>query len=114
LFRAIDLPALEDVQRARKRQRRALQDEEERTIEELLWEINDEGPYARDPVELAVERHIRASDYISMGPVTLEELEQARALFRTHANQTHAACISHTLSQSRNAMLTEQGEGVSP
>jgi RNA-dependent RNA polymerase len=112
LFRAIDLPALTNARNNRRHERRIHNEEQARTIDDIFLEINQEPSYSYDPIEVAVENHIRSSEYISLEPITREEVEQAQSLFQTHVNQTYSACAAHALVQTRTAMLTEQGRDM--
>jgi RNA-dependent RNA polymerase len=87
-----------------------LEEEEERTVEELFQDLTDFGPTQGDfdEIQLAVEDYIRRTNFISMDLVTMDETQEAWDLLQTFTGQIHSACVSYTLSQSRNAMLTEQ------
>jgi RNA-dependent RNA polymerase len=72
--------------------------------------MNYPGPTGGDfeAIQRGVSDYIRVSQYISMHPFTVDEVQEAWDLFNTFSAQVHNACVSHTLSQSRDAMLTEQ------
>jgi RNA-dependent RNA polymerase len=110
LFRAITLPALKAVTKTRRRQRERLADSKETTVEDLFYDLNELGPTRSDfdDIQLGVEDYIRRSGFISMDPITMDEAQEAWDLFQTFTSQIHNACISYTLSQSKDAMLTEQ------
>ncbi|KDQ63790.1 hypothetical protein JAAARDRAFT_120957 [Jaapia argillacea MUCL 33604] len=88
LFRAIDLPALPEARRAANLQRRRLREEHEESLDELMEELSLAGEDEDDPVFMAVENHLSQ-------------------LFDQYASQLQSICITHTLSRSRSAMLTE-------
>jgi RNA-dependent RNA polymerase len=72
--------------------------------------MNFSGPMGGnfEDIQRRVSNYIRISQYISMHPFSVEEVQEAWDLFQTFSGQIHNACVSHTLSQSRDAMLTEQ------
>jgi RNA-dependent RNA polymerase len=87
-----------------------LREGEARTVKDLTEDINDPGPTASDfdEIQIRVDQYVRASEYTSMEDFSVQEVQEAWDLFQTFTGQIHNACVSHTLSQSRDAMLTEQ------
>jgi RNA-dependent RNA polymerase len=83
---------------------------EERSIEAVTRDLNDAHSVSSNfgDIQVRMQSYLRASDYISMDPATVEEVQEAWDLFQTFAGRLRDACVSHTLSQSRDAMLTEQ------
>jgi RNA-dependent RNA polymerase len=87
-----------------------MQEGDERTVQEIFEDINSLDPLQSDfdPIQIEVERHVQSSGYMSPDPISMVEVQDAWDLFQSCVGQIHSACVAHTLSQSRNAMLTEQ------
>jgi RNA-dependent RNA polymerase len=87
-----------------------LQEGEQRSVEELVIDINYAGPTSRDfeDIQTRLASHVRASGYISLHACTFVEVQDAWDLFNTFSGQIHNACVAHSLAQARDAMLMEQ------
>jgi RNA-dependent RNA polymerase len=96
------------VQKAKRRQRRTLNEGEERSLEELMEDMSFTESGSRDQLTLTIEHHIQQSDYISMERPQPIEVQQAQILFENYASQLRHVCMALSLSQTRLAMLTEQ------
>jgi RNA-dependent RNA polymerase len=104
LSRAIDLPALQVVRRTERRQHHQLEQDRDRTIEDLLagLQLHDDDD---DTVGLAVET--RVAEFISLD-FTYAMVEEASNLFDRYVSELQSICRAHTISHARSAMLTEE------
>ncbi|TBU35150.1 RdRP-domain-containing protein [Dichomitus squalens] len=106
LFRSIDLPAVQTVQRVARRQRRhmhnANQDDEYADVLELL---HDETPMD-DRTAVAVQERI--SEFISPDEYDGDFIRRIWDLYKSYTSQLRAICADHTLEHKRSAMLTEE------
>ncbi|KZT06877.1 RdRP-domain-containing protein [Laetiporus sulphureus 93-53] len=109
LFREIELPALRTATKASRAQRRHLKDGQEFDLADIVQEFQSYEPREDNYVQLTVEHRI--SEYIPIPEdVDVEEslIETMWELFRSYSAQLRTICADHTLSYSRDAMLTEE------
>lgn len=117
LYRAIDLPAVPEAQRAEKEQRQRLKREREwtLTVEEVVQALEDEleeeqNPHdddeAFDPVHEALKQKVLG--YIVIGRHDDDVIGEVWDLFSNYRSQLQTICADHTLSHARHTMLTEE------
>ncbi|RPD82652.1 RdRP-domain-containing protein [Lentinus tigrinus ALCF2SS1-7] len=107
LFRAIDLPAVQVVERAANFQRRHMPGtDHESQLAEVLDQMYADDEAEDDEAMAAVRdrvgEFVETSDY---NDTTIAEIWE---LYNTYVSQLRAICADHTLSHSRSAMLTEE------
>ena len=111
LFRAIDLPAVNVVQRAARFQHRHMPGiDHEGQLAEVLDQMHGDEDLNDDVVATVRDRvaeFIDPSDYDSATITGIWEL------YNTYVSNLRALCPDHTLSHSRSAMLTEEEAVVS-
>lgn len=108
LFREIELPALDIVQKVSRAQRRKL-DEEGDEEDRLIAQFGRMGLRDDDQVDLAVFGKI--IDFID-GDVDPDYRARAFILFDRYTAELKTICASHTISRRRDAMLTEEEAAV--
>lgn len=108
LFRAIELPALDIVQRVRRVQRKKL-DTEEGEDDRLLAQFGRMNLRDNDQIDIAV--YGRILDFID-GDVDPDYRAHAFVLFDRYTAELKMICVSHTISYRRDAMLTEEEAAV--
>lgn len=108
LFREIDLPAVETVREAQRRQRRNLrQDGEEgyTTVEDILQSFTRDDPQDNTAYETVFE-HV--SGFITLGQHEDDLVAEMWELLENYKSQLQTICADHTLSYVKDAMLTEE------
>jgi RNA-dependent RNA polymerase len=108
LFREIDLPAVETIGAAQRRQRRNLrQDGGSRvtTVEGVLESFLREDPEDNEAYE-AVFEHV--SGFITLGRHENDLVAEMWELLGNYKSQLQTICADHTLSYAKDAMLTEE------
>ncbi|CAL1696034.1 unnamed protein product [Somion occarium] len=105
LFRAIDLPASQTVQTAQRAQRRRLR-EGSASLQDILEGFHAAEPVEDDEVSLAV--YERVTQFIAVGRHPDDIIVELWELFEQYASQLRTICADHTVSNSRDAMLTEE------
>ena len=107
LFRAIELPALDIVQRVNKTQRKKLREEEgEEEGDRLVTQLGRMRLRDDDQVDVAV--YGRITDFIDVTDVDPDHRVSAFTLFDRYTAELKAICAAHTISYRRDAMLTEE------
>jgi RNA-dependent RNA polymerase len=104
LFREIKLPALNIVQDVSRAQRRKLYDEGDED-ERLLAQFGRLSISRDDQIDVAV--YGRITQFIDED-INYEHHVHAFALFETYTAEFKTICDTHTISNRRNAMLTEE------
>ena len=108
LFRAIELPALDIVQRVSRAQRQRLHEEEEEE-DRLLEQFGRMSLRSDDQIDTAV--YGRITEFIDER-VDPDYRKRAFLLFDTYTAEFKTICASHTISRRRDAMLTEEEAAV--
>lgn len=106
LFREIDLPAVEAVKSEQRRQRRQLQEDQQWSIEEILRSFAEDY-VDNHPLYDAVYRRI-TPDFMLLGRHEDDLVAELWELFENYKSQLQTICADHTLSNAKNAMLTEE------
>lgn len=104
LFRAIELPALDIVQRVSRAQRKKLHEEEDED-DRLLVQFGRMSLRDDDQVDVAV--YGRITEFIDED-VNPDYRARAFVLFDMYTAELKTICASHTISYRRDAMLTEE------
>ena len=106
LFREIELPAVETARQAQGRQRQDLRENAELPpVENVLRSFVENDPQD-DAVYEAVFEHV--SGYINLGRHDEDMVAELWELFANYRSQLQTICADHTLSNAKNAMLTEE------
>ena len=106
LFREIQLPALDIVRKVNRAQRRKLRAEEgEEDVDRILAEFGRMSIRDDDEVDLAVL--VRITQFID-AEVEPDYRTHAFTIFDGYTAEFKSICAAYTLSQSRDAMLTEE------
>ncbi|KAI1797790.1 RdRP-domain-containing protein [Ganoderma leucocontextum] len=106
LFRLIDLPALQTVQRAGRSQRKRMRKENQNDQHaEILEQFYDE-PLVDDEVGVVIQQ--RVAEFIPPDEYDDDFIRQIWDLYTTYASQLRGICADHTLEHKRAAMLTEE------
>ncbi|KAK7694554.1 hypothetical protein QCA50_001740 [Cerrena zonata] len=109
LFRAIDLPAVHVINDAEREQRRRLRRTGQNAnpdLDEIINNFHAADPLEDDEVTVAV--YERVMDFIAAGRHDDDLISELWELFQQYTSQLHSICTSHTLSNKRGAMLTEE------
>ncbi|TCD63395.1 hypothetical protein EIP91_005603 [Steccherinum ochraceum] len=104
LFRAIELPAVATVDRALRTQREQLARENMVTLEDIYEDFDTSDNY--DDVGEAIREHVSAYIRLTRQDKTL--ISEMWGLAESYRADLQTICADHTLSRSRNAMLTEE------
>ena len=110
LFRSIDLPAIQTVQRAARFQRRHMRHADQDEYANIL-ELFDEEADMEDRIAVAVQE--RVSEFISTDEYDDDLISRIWDLYKSYTSQLRAICADHTLEHRRSAMLTEEEVVVS-
>ncbi len=106
LFRAIDLPAIQVVQRAARFQRRHMPDTDQdgqlADVLALIYADEEDADDVAGAVRDRVAEFIHTNEY---DDATITDIWE---LYNTYVSQLRAICADNTLSHSRSAMLTEE------
>ncbi|KAI0704900.1 RdRP-domain-containing protein [Cytidiella melzeri] len=105
LFRDIDLPAVSTVRNVQRRQRRILQEDEVATLDDILRSYAEDEPEDHPAYE-AVFAHV--SGFINNDRYEEGIVAEMWDLFGNYKSQLQSICADHTLSNAKNAMLTEE------
>ncbi len=106
LFREIDLPAVQTARETQRAQRRNLQENSELpSLEEILRSFVEDDP-DDNPLYEAVLEHV--SGYINLGHHDEGLVAEMWELFENYRSELQTICADHTLSNAKNAMLTEE------
>jgi len=108
LFREIELPALDIVQRVSRMQRKKLHEEEDDLLVAQFGRVS-----LRDDDQIDVAVYARVTEFIEDADVVNPD-DRARAytLFDRYIAELKTICASHTISYRRDAMLTEEEAAV--
>ena len=102
LFREIELPALDIVQRVNRMQRKKIHDEDDDRLVAQFGRIS-----LRDGDQVDVAVYGRITDFID-ADVDADNRVRAFALFDRYIADIKTICAAHTISYRRDAMLTEE------
>jgi len=103
LFREIELPALDIVQRVSRMQRKKLHEEEDDLLVAQFGRVS-----LRDDDQIDVAVYGRISQFIDADVVDPDDRTRAFVLFDMYIADLKTICASHTISYRRDAMLTEE------
>ncbi|KAI0374260.1 RdRP-domain-containing protein [Pilatotrama ljubarskyi] len=106
LYRSIDLPALRQVNRVARNQRRHMRDEADDTVTAILAKFRSDQLSEDDEVYVALRD--RTAEFIDPGDYDDGTVTGIWELYNTYVSRLRAICADHTLSTSRSAMLTEE------
>ncbi|KAI0348632.1 RdRP-domain-containing protein [Trametopsis cervina] len=105
LCREIELPAVEKVKRIQRAQRRQLQ-QNETYSEQEVYDFFVDGELTDHAVYEATSAHV--AGFIQLGRFAEELVAEMWELFENYRSQLQTICVDHTLSNARDAMLTEE------
>ncbi|KAI0094703.1 RNA dependent RNA polymerase-domain-containing protein [Irpex rosettiformis] len=106
LFREIELPAVETARQAQRNQRSNLQENSQLpSLEDVLHSFAEDEPQDHAVYD-AVFEHV--SGYINLGRHDEDVVGELWELFENYRSQLQTICADHTLSNAKNAMLTEE------
>ena len=106
LFREIELPALDIVERVGRAQRRRLHEDEDDRLVAQFGRIN-----LRDGDQVDVAVYERITDFID-ADVDPDHRDRAFVLFDRYTAELKMICAAHTISYRHDAMLTEEEAAV--
>ncbi|KAI0724458.1 RdRP-domain-containing protein [Cerioporus squamosus] len=107
LFRAIDLPAVQVVERAARFQRRHMPGTDQAgQLADVLDQMYADDEEADDEVAGSVRD--RVAEFIHTDDYDNATITNLWGLYNTYVSELRAICADHTLSHSRSAMLTEE------
>lgn len=107
LFRAIDLPALHTMDEAQRNQRRQMAADELMLLEDVLIDFHTDECY--DEVSSTIMDHV--SSYIPLDDHDEQLISEIWEMAESFRLQLQTICADHTVSRTRDAVLTE-GEAV--